>query len=316
MLNYQKRNRNKYIGFIMVVFLLLAGCTYPSAERIYDQAEEEKEPSFPPETSAIDTLENALATNSYAENAQRFWYTGWIANNIEKRRVTSMYSGAMIRPHGYIMDGRLAGVPFRYYRWNEHSYLWTEKTNWNALEKEFAPFDPFYGFLWWEPFFEQAVQLPNEKILSKDSLVYQIRLNGREWVKNSPNPIFEQIMGHIEQQPEIETVLEHTEVVMTIWIGNESFSKEEVKKLAKEKGADNDQLEQWTKNNYFIWEEENQVYKQQVINQYKTTITMPIPAAGYMEQEIFFRFYKYDDPGIKIAPPEKIEEYMKKALEE
>lgn len=300
----------KPIVYLLTIFLLLSGCTYPSDALLFPHDTTVAIDGQTPEQNPAAMLKIALATNNHAKNAERFWYTGWIANNIEKRRVTSMYSGAMIRPHGYILDGRLAGVPFRYYRWDDHLYIWTEKNDWSAVQEEMEPFDPFYGFTWWEPYVEQAVQLPNEKVLSKDSLVYQITLNGKEWITNGSNPIFEQLQRTFDQRLDLQKILEQTRVEMKIWIGDETYTKEEVAALAKDKGADLNQLEQWIQANYFIWDEEAQVYRQHLINQYQTLIQMPIPAAGYMDQEIFFRFYKYDDPGIEIAAPEEIQRYI------
>jgi hypothetical protein len=45
------------------------------------------------------------------------------------------------------------------------------------------------------------------------------------------------------------------------------------------------------------------------IHQYQTNIEMPIPGAGYMQQEQFFRLLKFNDPGFNVKKPEDIEKY-------
>ncbi len=49
------------------------------------------------------------------------------------------------------------------------------------------------------------------------------------------------------------------------------------------------------------------------IYQYKTETTMPVPQAGSIYQEVFFKFWKYNNPGINLEPPKKkIEPYLLK----
>lgn len=56
----------------------------------------------------------------------------------------------------------------------------------------------------------------------------------------------------------------------------------------------------------FIWvgQEDNLIYK------YMTQTSMPLPGAGSFFQEISFKFWKYNNPGLDHPGPEKLEPYL------
>lgn len=251
------------------MLLLLSGCTYSSGEKVFFQTEPVESK---PTAQAEERLRTALETLHTSEEAQKFWFSGYVANDLNKRRTTSMFNGVVVQPHGYTVDVRLAGQPYQYYKWDDHRFIFTEKKGWYRVTEEKLPFDPWMGFTWWEPFLDRAKQLPNEEILSNDCEVYQIRTNGAEWIKKSGSPLFADLHALMKDTPGIEPLLEQTDVTMTLWIGAE----------------------------------DNLIY------QYQTLIKMPLPAAGYTDQEIKFRFYHYGDPGIKVKTPEEMEKYLPK----
>lgn len=48
------------------------------------------------------------------------------------------------------------------------------------------------------------------------------------------------------------------------------------------------------------------------IYQYRTETTMPVPDAGTMYQEVFFKFWDYNKPSVKLQDPKKLERYLVK----
>jgi hypothetical protein len=50
--------------------------------------------------------------------------------------------------------------------------------------------------------------------------------------------------------------------------------------------------------------------KDSFIYQYKARLTMPVPGAGAMAQETFFKFGDYNNPSVNLARPERIERYL------
>ncbi len=307
------KNKGFFIALSLVLVFLLSSCSYPSDARVFNQQEQTTYPLSNPE----EVLKLAIETNQQSEIAQKVWFSGWIANNIQKRRTTNMYSGVLISPHGYYTDARLVGIPYRYYKWDDYYYIWTGKTDWQRVtpdQIEHLSFQPFDHLIWWEPFFNRAVQLPNEKILSKDTFVYQIKLSGDEWINQSNNPIFEPVHAMLKETEYLDTLLEQTDVTMTVWIGNDEYTEEDITNLAEKKNINienKEELKQWITENRFIWNSDKQIYTHHLIYQYQAKIQLPIPGAGYMDQEIYFRFYKYDDPGISIQTPEEMEKYIK-----
>ncbi|MHB9096184.1 MAG: hypothetical protein ACYC21_16095, partial [Eubacteriales bacterium] len=57
---------------------------------------------------------------------------------------------------------------------------------------------------------------------------------------------------------------------------------------------------------YKIWvgQKDNFIY------QYKTETTMPVPDAGSLYQEVFFKFWDYNSSTVNVPGPEKIEPYL------
>lgn len=57
---------------------------------------------------------------------------------------------------------------------------------------------------------------------------------------------------------------------------------------------------------YTIWISKNDRF----IYQYKARLTMPVPGAGALVQETFFRFADYNSPSVQLTRPEKVERYL------
>ena len=102
--------RNKWnfasLAIWMAIFLLLAGCTYPSEVTELPTAPEQTEEET---INATELLMKAIEVTDTDEEAQSFWYTGYVKNNIGRRSTTSMYDGIALRPNdAYLVNGRVA----------------------------------------------------------------------------------------------------------------------------------------------------------------------------------------------------------------
>lgn len=147
---------------------------------------------------------------------------------------------------------------------------------WYRAKNEPLPFSPVKGFDNWYPFLDQATQLEDESILNEPSSVMEIKLNGKEWFENAPYSGFQQLKNELDNLDNIDTLLKDTSVQMKLWIGKEN----------------------------------KRIY------QYETKIEMPIPEAGTLRQTTFFRFYKFNDPGIDLKSEEEMEALVRKSAEE
>lgn len=265
---------------------LLSGCTYSGAPRMLGTPTGDAPAAKPvtpedgdvpgtPIANAGQRLEAALTTVT-APDIQQFWYDGYIAANLPKRRSTSMYKGAVVLPHGYFVDGRWAGQPFRYYRWDDKRYVFHSERWMKADPSVSHPVNPFGSFVHWPAFFERAVLLPREEVLGVPCDPIQVRLTGREWLERLPEPYRTEVRALVAQSARVADAVEKATVKMTFWVGVE----------------------------------DNRLY------QYQVWIKLPLPDAGVMDQEIFFRFYKYNDPGIKLKTPEEMEKLVQESEEE
>ncbi|MCF6092582.1 hypothetical protein L1765_01060 [Microaerobacter geothermalis] len=263
----QWNRQNIWIPLLLVLvgMIFFSGCSYESGPKTFDDAVE-KIPGQPM-ANGKELLGKAIAAMESKETV-KFWYTGYVANNIQKRRTTSMYDGVVIRPNGYLVNARMAGQPFRYYRWDDKVYLKLGNT-WYPAEEPYLPMDPFKGFSFWEYYIDQAVQLPDAEVLGEKTRVVRLELKGKQLYDLAVQFLEDHTYFPIEDTEDLRDTLDRTTVTTTFWISKETYR----------------------------------------IVQYQTRINLPIPGAGYMDQEIFFRLYRFNDSGIKMASPEDIEKY-------
>lgn len=143
------------------------------------------------------------------------------------------------------------------------------KDHWVTAREEQLPFDVLKGFEDWLPFMDRAVQLKDEELYAVDCIPFQVKISAAEWLQNSTSPLFEPLRQQLAGRTDMEQILNDSTVKMTVWIGREDH----------------------------------------LIHQYQTWIILPLPGAGYMDQEVFFSFYKYN-PNLKLNPPENVEKYL------
>lgn len=248
-----------------LLFFVLTACTIPSDEKTLPKSDEPKE-TMPIDNQRAKELILQSVETTTANKSVCFSFEGYIANNIQKRRITNMYKGVFIGPDTLYVEASLMAQPYKYLQYKDKNYYFNEDKWWEGT-KEIQSLNPFTGFTDWIPYLDHAVQLKEEKILSAPCIPIQIKVRGDEWIHRGTNPYLQEIQKSLNNREDLETILKNTEVTTTIWIN---------------------------KNDHLLY-------------QYQTRIKLPVPSAGYVEQEIFFRFIKYNDPGIKAPTIEEIE---------
>lgn len=260
-------------GLFLLAILVLSGCTVKSGPKVFDTAEETGFAPVDEEKEAVSLLEAIQHTQS--DLVEKFWFRAHIANNIEKRRTTYMtVNGIVIRPHGYYMHNRLVAQPFEYYRWDDQVYIRHEE-EWYPGREPSLPFDVFYGFQFWEPYVEKARLVGEDEVLSIPTHVYEIELNGRELL-DMDVPMFGDLKRDMEK---IEALIEETRVRVLFYVGQVEKSNEQREILP-------------------------------IIYKYQTWIQMPIPGAGFMEQEVQHFIFRVNEDNVEMNSVEEIEKYL------
>ncbi|WGV60423.1 hypothetical protein QIH01_04645 [Brevibacillus brevis] len=251
---------------------LLGGCTYESGTKAFATTNLGTKPQeAPPQTiSGTEWLKTALEKGETDEVAQSFWYKGYVINNILSRSTTSMFNGAVINGKGYNLDARIAAQPYSYYHVDDKRYI-RANDYWITAQDKPLTFDVLKGFEDWLPFMDQAVQLPDEKIIGVVSVPFQLKMTGAEWLKNSQSLLFEPLKKQLTERPDLDYILKESTIKTTFWFGKED----------------------------------------RLIHQYETWIILPLPEAGTMDQQVMFNLYKYGDTGgINIKEPGEVEKYL------
>lgn len=315
--------QNRVLTAICIVFclaLLLAGCgTLPSQKTAFPDASPAVSAgsagsaanAAPADTvDARPLLREAIETMNTSELAERFWFTGYIRNSLQKHLVTSMFDGVMSRPkEAFIVNGRIAAQPFQYYGYGDERYI-KKNDRWRLLfddEPPPLPFDPFAGFSDWLPLLEEAVQRPDETILGRPSHVIEVRISAKDWVERSTSPLF----ADLDQLAEPGSAAGNAggtagtagnaagdagDTAAEAMAGNAADLQAEMDRILKETVV---------KTTFWITKEEK------LITQYQTWIVMPLPGGGYFDQETFFRFYRFGDPSIETTHLPEPEDVLK-----
>lgn len=252
---------------------LLGGCTYESGTKAFATTNFDQKPD---QTTTVQTesgaewLKTALEKGKTEKDAQTHWYKGHVKNMILSRSTTSMFNGAVINGKGYNVDARIAAQPYSYYRIHDKHYIKAKEQFVTAPDEPLA-FNVLLGFDDWLPFMEQAVQLPDEKVIGVETVPFQLKMTGAEWLMNSQSPLFEPLKKQLAERPDLDYILKESTIKTTFWFGKED----------------------------------------RLIHQYETWIILPLPEAGTLDQQVHFNLYKYGDTGgIHIKEPEEIEQYL------
>ncbi|PTQ57561.1 MAG: hypothetical protein BSOLF_1265 [Candidatus Carbobacillus altaicus] len=231
-------------------------------------------------------IETALQVMEDATLTKSFWYTGYIRNTIHKRKTTSMFSGTYLRPERTAMDARMAAIPYRFYRDGEKArYIWTAETDWLTVKSYPVSVHPFASFSSLLPYFNEAQQWDDE-VLGLAARAYRSHVQPEVFIRgwdaylsSSERSVFGTTLEE-RGQNDVQALLTSSDILLTLWL-----------------------------------QDDPALHKPRIV-QLEAIFLLPIPAAGYSMQEVFFRFYQFNDPSIKLKPPSEIERYLKDKDEE
>src|SRR5690606_2080721 len=96
----------KKIALILLLVFLINACTLPSGEKTFPKEEQAQEKNPIEKDQAKALLMKSLETIR-AKPDLRFSFEGYIAHNIQKRRITNMYKGAVIGPDQIFAEASL-----------------------------------------------------------------------------------------------------------------------------------------------------------------------------------------------------------------
>lgn len=205
------------------VAALLGGCTYESGPKAFASTNFDTTPATPPEglnESGAEWLKVALEKAKTDPEAQKYWYKGYVKNNILARQVNSMFNGAVINEKGYNVDARIAAQPYQYYRIDDKHYI-RAKEYWVTARDEPLAFDVLAGFEDWLPFMDKAVQLPDDKVYGTETATFQLKMTGAEWLAKSQSPLFDPLKEQLGDRPDLNYILNESTIKTTFWIGKE-----------------------------------------------------------------------------------------------
>lgn len=176
MFKYCRRNYPLAI-LLAASILLISGCSIKSGPKEFVTT---KQPAVREAPDAPERLAAAFETT--ARDGKKFYFSGWQVTKIQKRSISLITSGSFDKEKGYILDARIFGQPYRYYRWGNDVYI-SQSDKWRKAEQSSTPVEPFAEFSKLRFLTGKAVRLPDDSILSKKCNVYQIPLNYEDSVK-------------------------------------------------------------------------------------------------------------------------------------
>lgn len=195
---------------LAAALLLISGCSIKSGPKEFVKT---KQPAVSKPSDAPEKLAAAFETT--ARDGNKFYFSGWQVTKIQKRSISLITNGSFDKAKGYILDARIFGQPYRYYRWGDDVYI-SQSDKWRKAEPSTTPVEPFADFSKLQFLTGQAVQLPDEAILSKKCNVYQIPLDYNDSVKAA------QAMGlNLSDYNTADTgqFMSQMKMTFTIWTG-------------------------------------------------------------------------------------------------
>lgn len=195
---------------IIIAALLVSGCTIKSGPKEFVKA---PQPEVRPAPDASEKLAEAFETT--ARDGNKFYFSGWQVTKIQKRSIAMYTNGSFDKEKGFILDARIFGQPYRYYRWGQDVYI-SQSDKWRKAAAAELPVEPFNDFDKLQFLTGKAVQLPDEAILSKKCNVYQIPLDYNDAVKVA------QAMGlsmAADEPRGTEQFMSRMKMTFTIWAG-------------------------------------------------------------------------------------------------
>ncbi|PKM82934.1 MAG: hypothetical protein CVU89_02015 [Firmicutes bacterium HGW-Firmicutes-14] len=253
-------------GKLTAVFVLVLSVIFSGCAIQSGPREFENQP-VPPLKPAPEAAEKlAGAFKNTVENGRKFMFSGWTVTRVQKRNTGFYATGSYDKSKGYQLDARVFGQPYRYYRWGSEVYV-SEREKWRRADPSSVPLEPFSDFMKLEFPAGKTVKLPDEEVLGKNCDVYSVTLDSAEAIRAARAMGLEPGEPSGQADPEY---FDRLQMKYTVWVGKDEDSRDD-----------------------------NFIY------QFKSETTMPVPGAGSMYQEVFFKFWDYNGAGINLEPPEK-----------
>lgn len=213
MLNFTKKAPFTFSIFIIVMLsFLTSGCQIKSGPRDFIK------PAVLETIPAHDVEERlSQAFETTAETGKKFYFSGWSGTKIQKRMNGFYLTGSIDKDKGSVMDARIFGQPFRYYRWGNDIYL-SEQDKWRKFGSTDTPLEPFIDFSKLHFLANKAVRLPDDEVLSKKCEVYQITLDSKEAAQVA------EAMGvrtQLDQNNRSQVYFDLLKMKFSIWVGIE-----------------------------------------------------------------------------------------------
>lgn len=255
----------RYKGILVASALCLAftGCSKPTEVRQFTEVAVADVPvAGAVAFDATPLLGDVLEAHNRME-AHSFWFNGYVRTNVERRSVTAMLDGvADLRAARYTVNGRVAQQPFRFYREGDKGYVWRlDKWTRASDAAVAAAFNPYVGYDVWLGAAREATKLPDADVLGMTCTVVQFKLSGAQWLnmaKDSSTLAAFRDVVANGSSADIATVAANTQVKATLYV-DQATSR---------------------------------------VVQQSTWLVMPVPGGGSVDQEIYWRFYKFNDPAI------------------
>jgi hypothetical protein len=244
---------------LVALALLVTGCSKPSEiKELSEVAVVDQLPDGASDVDATALLEDAVAAHDLIAN-DKFWFNGYVRTNVDRRTVNAMLDGvADMGMQQYFVNGKIATQKYTFYRDGAESYL-RRNDVWTKADAASNKQE-------FNPYVGFNAWIPAAK--------YAIRLPDATILGATCTVLQLKLTGtqwlatgsnslfaEIQSnltQPDVKTISDNTTVKTTLYI-DQATSR---------------------------------------VIQQSTWLVMPLPSGGSLDQEIFFRFYKFDDPAV------------------
>ena len=261
-------------GLFAASLTFLSGCVIESAERSFENGGED---TFAPLAHEdYISLEEAIAYTD-SDLLEQFWFRAYVANNIEKRRITHMTNNGIVdrENESYYAVNSFVTRPYDYFRDPDHVFL-RRAGNWFDGREPVVPYDIFYGFEEWGDALDDAEVVGMGEVLSIPTFVHELTLSGEELFGLGADTL-QELSG--PEADRLAPILDNTDVTVHFYVGDETQSTDETEILP-------------------------------VIYKYEIFIDMPVPGAGFMEQEMQYFLFRVNDPGIDMVEADEIAPFV------
>lgn len=232
-----------------VVLMSLPACANPSGPLRFERAERGVTVA-----GAADTVSESAAFTQ--ANARKYWFSGWVVTHVANRRTNSMYDGIVLMPDRVLVNARVFGHSYRYYRHGNDTMIFDDG-RWSHTDKGSATLNPMANLELLSDLVRglPARRLKDEVIVGQPTTVLEFRVPAKNVRKTLSS------LGLSEMDLKKARV-DQAEIKLTVWVGQ----------------------------------------KQPYVYQYQSVATLPVSGVGAMEQEVYYRFWDFNNE--RIQPKE------------